>query len=41
MVAKGYAPVLRPRSYRFESVQETDEDEIAQGVSLQDEAGLD
>lgn len=41
MVAKGYAPVLRPRSYRFESVQETAEDEIAQGVSLQDEAGLD
>lgn len=41
MVAKGYAPVLRPRSYRFETAQETAEDEIAQGVSLQDEAGLD
>ncbi|MEN3229854.1 DUF4864 domain-containing protein [Methylorubrum rhodesianum] len=41
MVAKGYAPVLRPRSYRFETAQETAEDEIAQGLSLQDEAGLD
>lgn len=41
MVAKGYPPVLRPRSYRFETAQETAEDEIAQGVSLQDEAGLD
>ncbi len=41
MVAKGYAPVLRPRSYRFETAQETADDEIAQGVSLQDEAGLD
>ncbi|MFD6316706.1 DUF4864 domain-containing protein [Methylorubrum populi] len=41
MVAKGYAPVLRPRSYRFETARETAEDEIAQGVSLQDEAGFD
>lgn len=41
MVAKGYAPVLRPRSYRFETARETGEDEIAQGVSLQDEAGFD
>ncbi|HEV2541539.1 MAG TPA: DUF4864 domain-containing protein [Methylobacterium sp.] len=41
MVAKGYAPVLRPRSYRFETAQETADDEIAQGVSLQDETGLD
>ena len=46
MVAKGYAPVLRPRSYRFETMRETSEDEIAQGeitqgLSLQDEAGLD
>lgn len=41
MVAKGYPPVLRPRSYRFETVEETGEDEIAQGVSLQDEAGID
>jgi len=46
MVAKGYAPVLRPRSYRFETMGKTSEDEIAQGeitqgLSLQDEAGLD
>ena len=41
MVEKGYAPVLRPRSYRFETARETAEDEIAQGLSLQDEAGLD
>ncbi len=46
MVAKGYAPVLRPRSYRFETMREMSEDEIAQGeitqgLSLQDEAGLD
>lgn len=41
MVEKGYAPVLRPRSYRFETAKETAEDEIAQGVSLQDEAGID
>ncbi|WP_096486182.1 DUF4864 domain-containing protein [Methylorubrum populi] len=41
MVAKGYSPVLRPRSYRFETARETAEDEIAQGMSLQDEAGLD
>ena len=41
MVAKGYAPVLRPRNYRFETARETGEDEIAQGVSLQDEAGFD
>ena len=41
MVEKGYAPVLRPRSYRFETAEETAEDEIAQGVSLQDEAGVD
>ena len=40
-VEKGYAPVLRPRSYRFETAQETAEDEIAQGLSLQDEAGID
>ncbi|MDV2984595.1 UNVERIFIED_CONTAM: DUF4864 domain-containing protein [Methylobacteriaceae bacterium AG10] len=41
MVEKGYAPVLRPRSYRFETAEEAGEDEIAQGVSLQDEAGID
>ncbi len=41
MVEKGYAPVLRPRSYRFEAAEETAEDEIAQGMSLQDEAGID
>lgn len=41
MVEKGYSPVLRPRSYRFETAEETAEDEIAQGVSLQDEAGID
>lgn len=41
MVEKGYAPVLRPRHYRFEAAEETAEDEIAQGVSLQDEAGID
>ncbi len=29
MVEKGYAPVLRPRSYRFEAAEETAEDEIA------------
>lgn len=41
MVEKGYAPVLRPRSYRFETAEETAEDEIAQGMSLQDESGID
>ncbi len=38
---EGLRPVLRPRSYRFETAEETAEDEIAQGVSLQDEAGID
>ena len=41
MVEKGYAPVLHPRSYRFEASEEAAEDEIAQAVSLQDEAGID
>ena len=41
MVAKGYAPVLRPRSYRFEATETSGEDELAQGVSLQDEAVID
>lgn len=41
MVEKGYKPVLRPRSYSFDSVQDASEDEIAQGVQLQDEDGTD
>ncbi len=41
MVEKGYKPVLRPRRYSFDAVEESGEDEIAQGVSLQDEDGID
>ena len=41
MVEKGYAPVLRPRRYSFDAVQDDGDDEIAQGVSLQDENGVD
>ena len=41
MVAQGYAAVLHPRSYRFEADEETGADEIAQALSLQDEAGVD
>ena len=38
MVERGYRPVLRPRRYSFEAA-EASEDEIAQGVALQDEYG--
>lgn len=41
MVEKGYAPVLRPRRYSFETVEDSGADEIAQGVALQDENGVD
>jgi len=41
MVEKGYAPVLRPRSYGFGTSEPAGEDEIAQGVTLQDENGVD
>lgn len=41
MVEKGYKPVLRPRSYNFDAVQDAGDDEIAQGVQLQDEDGTD
>lgn len=41
MVEKGYAPVLRPRSYSFDAVEDAGPDEIAQGVRLQDENGID
>ena len=41
MVERGYPPVLRPRSYSFESVEDAGEDELAQGVKLQDENGID
>ena len=41
MVEKGYAAIRRPRSYRFDTAEEAGEDEIAQQVSLQDEAGVD
>jgi len=41
MVEKGYAPVLRPRSYGFTASETAGEDEIAQGMTLQDENGVD
>ena len=41
MVEQGYKPVLRPRSYSFDAVEDAGEDEIAQGVKLQDEDGAD
>lgn len=41
MVERGYPPILRPRSYRFETVEDAGEDELAQGVALQDENGVD
>ena len=41
MVEKGYAPIRRPRSYRFETSEETGADEIAQALSLQDDTGID
>lgn len=41
MVEKGYAAVLRPRRYSFEAVKDSGDDEIAQGVALQDENGVD
>lgn len=41
MVEKGYKPVLRPRRYSFDAVEDSGEDEIAQGMSLQDEDGVD
>ncbi len=41
MVEKGYAPVLRPRRYSFEKAEDAGDDEIAQGLSLQDENGTD
>ncbi|UMY18774.1 DUF4864 domain-containing protein [Methylobacterium organophilum] len=41
MVEKGYPAVLRPRSYSFAGSEDTGEDEITQGLSLQDENGID
>ena len=41
MVARGYAAVIRPRSYSFDSAEDSGEDEIAQGLKLQDENGID
>lgn len=41
MVKQGYAPVLRPRRYSFETAEDAGTDEIAQGVALQDENGTD
>lgn len=41
MVAKGYPPILRPRSYSFDTTEDAGADEIAQGVKLQDEDGVD
>ncbi len=41
MVEQGYKPVLRPRRYSFEGEQDTGDEDIAQGVALQDEAGED
>lgn len=41
MVEQGYKPVLRPRSYSFAGVEDAGEDEIAQGLTLQDEEGVD
>ena len=41
MVEQGYKPVLRPRSYSFDAVEDAGDDEIAQGVKLQDEDGAD
>ena len=41
MVEQGYKPVLRPRSYSFSAVEDSGGDEIAQGLTLQDEDGVD
>ena len=41
MVARGYAAVIRPRSYSFHTSEDSGDDEIAQGVKLQDENGVD
>lgn len=41
MVEQGYPPVLRPRSYSFGAVEDSGDDEIAQGLNLQDDNGVD
>lgn len=41
MVAQGYAAVIRPRSYSFDTSEDAGEDGIAQGMRLQDENGID
>lgn len=41
MVEQGYPPVLAPRSYSFDAVEDAGEGELAQGLKLQDENGVD
>lgn len=41
MVEQGYPPVLAPRSYSFDAVEDSGDDEIAQGLKIQDENGVD
>lgn len=41
MVEQGYPPVLAPRSYSFDAVEDAGDSELAQGLKLQDENGID
>jgi hypothetical protein len=41
MVEQGYKPVLHPRSYSFDKAEDSDGDQLAQGVMLQDDEGVD